>query len=137
MNRMGRPRVYKQGVGHICVSYPNEMAGIWKELDKLGLNENRSRSELIILAVKDYLKIHSPGNPQPILEVCKTRKLMQDFLIKKAKARFKVLLEADFRGSGYDDILEKNLKFASQISDPPKELTELIEKATNRYPEGS
>jgi hypothetical protein len=117
---MGRPRRFKSY--RITSFYiPVECEEIDKKADELAKVEKWSKSELLLHALKEYVEVHYPGNPQLILpslldpQALKPQRLEMKFLFRDFKRLVK-LLEAKSGELGYRrDIRQKAIQQMTKL----------------------
>jgi len=51
-------------VGHLHLYVPQEYSEIVKKAKKIARREGRSISKLVMDLLRDYVRVHEPGNPQ-------------------------------------------------------------------------
>lgn len=132
----GRPKKFTDGIVTKIVSVPKETETIWHKADELAMREGVSRSELVNKALAEYLNIHYPGNPQIPLEVCKTAKVLDSYMVERVRARLEVVLQlpnsSKMEQSIYATRLDQAIGLVKKIRSPPKEIADLLEKAITR-----
>ena len=62
----GRPRKH-ESIRITSFYIPISHESLIQELNKLGLQERKTQNDMVLIAIKEYVEAHSPGNPQPPL----------------------------------------------------------------------
>ena len=133
---MARPLKGKKPVRTFSFTLSGENEEIMKKADELAFRENKSRGDIILRALADYLRLHAPSNPQLNIyanseDLSMTDRISLNFMRRQVREKVETLgglpaTKVKAMRAGYQTLLIKASKVYDRTRDG--ELKSLIEK---------